>query len=148
MIRRIVLTLAIVFVACGGTMSSKLVAPPPKTSSTIDLGGGASGYLATPKGSGKRGVVIVIQEWWGLNDWIRANIECFASNGYVALAIDLYRGAAANNADEVHELMRGFLEDRALKDLHAAFDYLSKREDVDSTKIVAIGWCMGGGYAL
>lgn len=153
MTRRFVLSIALLLVACGGKSAPPAASPqpppaPPKTASTIELGGGASGYLATPKGPGKRGAVIVIQEWWGLNDWIRANTERFAADGYVALAIDLYRGAAANNAEEAHELMRGLPEDRALRDLHAAFEHLSKRDDVDPTKIGAIGWCMGGGYAL
>jgi len=150
MLRRTVLLLALV-VGCGGAKAepaSPSPPTPPKTASTIDLGGGASGYLAAPKGPGKRGAVIVIQEWWGLNDWIRANADRFAANGYVALAVDLYRGAAANNADEAHELMRGLPDDRALKDLHAAFDHLRSREDVDPAKIGAVGWCMGGGYAL
>jgi carboxymethylenebutenolidase len=150
MIRRAAL-IALFAVACGGktpTASTTPTPKPAKSSNSVDLGGGASGYLATPTSAGKHGAVIVIQEWWGLNDWIRANADKFAKDGYVALAVDLYRGKAAANADEAHELMRGLPEDRALKDLHAAFDYLAKRDDVEPTKIASVGWCMGGGYSL
>lgn len=110
--------------------------------------GEASGYLALPVAKGTHAAVIVIQEWWGLNDWITANTERFASLGYVALAVDLYRGKSTADPSVAHELMRGMPEDRALADLKAAFNLLSTRPDVDPKRIGVIGWCMGGGYAL
>jgi carboxymethylenebutenolidase len=66
----------------------------------------------------------------------------------VALAIDLYRGKVADNPDLAHELMRGVPEDRAKRDLRAAYDFLAAQADVRKDRIGAIGWCMGGGYAL
>lgn len=116
--------------------------------STVPLAGGGSGWLDVPPGSGKRPAVIVIQEWWGLNDWIKENVARFASQGYVALAVDLYRGKVANDPGEAHELMRGLPEDRALGDMQAGFDLLAARPDVDASRIGVVGWCMGGGYAL
>ncbi|HEX7419377.1 MAG TPA: dienelactone hydrolase family protein [Thermoanaerobaculia bacterium] len=111
--------------------------------------GEASGYLATPaKGTGKHPAMIVIQEYWGLNDWVKEQAKRFADQGYVALAVDLYRGKIAKTPDEAHELMRGLPEDRAMADLKAGFDYLASRKDVDPKRIGVIGWCMGGGYAL
>jgi carboxymethylenebutenolidase len=111
--------------------------------------GEGQGYLATPaKDSGKHPAVIVIQEYWGLNDWVREQAKRFADQGYVALAVDLYRGTVAATPDEAHELMRGLPEDRAMADLKAAFNYLASRKDVDAKRIGVIGWCMGGGYAL
>ncbi len=110
--------------------------------------GEASGYLAGPGGSGKHPGLIVIQEWWGLNDWIKAQADRFAKQGYVALAPDLYRGKSTTDPNEAHELMRGMPEDRAMADLKAAFNVLAKRKDVDAKRIAVIGWCMGGGYAL
>ena len=110
--------------------------------------GEASGYLATPKTSGRHPALIVIQEWWGLNDWIRQSTDRFASQGYVSLAVDLYRGHSTSDPNEAHELMRGLPEDRALSDLQGAFNYLAARPDVDPGRIGVIGWCMGGGYAL
>jgi carboxymethylenebutenolidase len=108
----------------------------------------ANGYLALPEGSGKHPAVIVIHEWWGLNDWIKEQTEKYAAQGYVALAVDLYRGKAAASADEAHILMRGLPDDRGLRDLEAAFAYLASRPDVDASKIGAIGWCMGGGWSI
>jgi carboxymethylenebutenolidase len=110
--------------------------------------GGASGYLALPSGGGKHPAVIVIQEWWGLNDWVKMQTERLADQGYVALAVDLYRGKVAVTQDLAHELSRGLPEDRAMSDLRGAFNALAKRKDVDARRIGVIGWCMGGGYAL
>lgn len=115
----------------------------------VQFGNGASGYLALPaSGPAKKPALIVIQEWWGVDDWIREQNARFANNGYVSLAVDLYRGRKASSPDEAHELMRGLPEDRAMGDLKAAIDYLSARPDVDPQRIGVIGWCMGGGYAL
>lgn len=107
-----------------------------------------SGYLALPEGVGRKPAVIVIQEWWGLNDFIRGKADDFARRGYVALAVDLYRGKTATDPDTAHQLMRGLPEDRAIRDLTAAFDYLHSRDDVDGTRLGSVGWCMGGGYSL
>ena len=107
-----------------------------------------TGYLALPDGAGKKPAIVVIQEWWGLNDFIRGKSDEFARKGYVALAVDLYRGKVATDPDTAHQLMRGLPEDRATRDLKAAFDYLRSRDDVDATRIGSVGWCMGGGYSL
>jgi carboxymethylenebutenolidase len=115
---------------------------------TVDLPGGGRGYLVLPQGGGKHPAIVVIQEWWGLNDWIRENTARFAGQGYVALAVDLYRGRSTSDPGEAHELMRGMPEDRALADLEAGFNFLAGRDDVDATRIGSIGWCMGGGYSL
>lgn len=107
-----------------------------------------SGYLATPEGAGKHPAIIVIHEWWGLNDWVREQAQKYAGQGYVALAVDLYRGQVASTPDEAHILSRGLPDDRGLHDLQAAFTYLSSRPDVNARKIGAIGWCMGGGWSI
>jgi carboxymethylenebutenolidase len=108
----------------------------------------ASGYLAAPEGSAKKPAIVVIQEWWGLNDFVKKKADHFVSEGYVALAPDLYRGKVATDADTAHQLMRGLPEDRAVRDLKAAVAYLRTRPDVDPNRIASIGWCMGGGYSL
>lgn len=106
------------------------------------------GYLVLPEGSGKHPAIIVIHEWWGLNDWVKEQAQHFASEGYVALAVDLYRGQVGTTPDEAHILMRGMPDDRALRDLEAAFTYLTSRPDVQANKIGSIGWCMGGGWSI
>ena len=107
-----------------------------------------TGMLYTPSGKGPFPALIVIHEWWGLNDWVKEQASKFADEGYVALAVDLYRGKVASTPDLAHELMRGVPEDRAKRDLQAAFDYLSSQQNVKKDRIGSVGWCMGGGYSL
>jgi len=107
-----------------------------------------SGYLAVPESPGRHAALVVIHEWWGLNDWVKGQAEKFAGLGYVALAVDLYRGKVAPDPETAHELARGMPQDRAGRDLKAAFDYLASRPDVMPAKIGSVGWCMGGGLSL
>ena len=104
--------------------------------------------LYTPDGKGPFPGIIVIHEWWGLSDWVKEQASKLADQGYAALAIDLYRGRVATTPEEAHELMRGVPEDRAAQDLRAAFAFLKSQPNVKKNRIGAIGWCMGGGYAL
>jgi carboxymethylenebutenolidase len=106
------------------------------------------GVLYTPTGHGPFPAIIVIHEWWGVNDWVKEQASKLSDEGYVTLAVDLYRGKVATTADEAHEIMRGVPEDRAKRDLNAAFDYLASQPNVKKDRIGAIGWCMGGGYSL
>jgi carboxymethylenebutenolidase len=106
------------------------------------------GILYTPSGNGPHPAIIVIHEWWGLNDWIKEEASKLADQGYVTLAIDLYRGKVATTPEVAHEIMRGVPQDRANRDLDAAFHYLQSQPNVKKNKIGAIGWCMGGGYSL
>jgi len=105
------------------------------------------GLLYLPSGPGPHPGLIVIHEWWGLNDWIKQQAQHFADQGYVALAVDLYRGKVATDAETAHELSRGLPQDRGVHDLTSAAAWLSHRKDVDPNRIGAIGWCMGGGFA-
>lgn len=123
--------------AAAGTMVSY-----PSGSETV------SGYLAVPDGPGKKPAIVVIHEWWGMNGFAKGKADGFAKQGYVALAVDLYRGKVADNPDVAHQLMRGLPEDRAIRDLKAAAAYLRARPDVDGARVASIGWCMGGGYSL
>jgi len=107
-----------------------------------------SGYLALPAGPGRHPGLLVIHEWWGLNDWVKEQTQRFAELGYVALAVDLYRGKSATTPEEAHILMRGLPDDRGLRDLEAAYAYLASRPDVRPTEIGDIGWCMGGGWSI
>lgn len=104
--------------------------------------------LYTPVGRGPFPAVIVIHEWWGLNDWIKEQASKLADQGYAALAIDLYRGQVAEKSDMAHELSRGVPQDRAQRDLHAAFEFLQAQPNVKKNRIASIGWCWGGEYAL
>jgi len=104
--------------------------------------------LYTPQGKGPFPALVVIHEWWGLNDWVKEQASRLADQGYVALAIDLYRGKVATTGEQAHEIMRGVPSDRANRDLLAASAYLRSLKNVNPAKVGDIGWCMGGGYAL
>jgi carboxymethylenebutenolidase len=107
-----------------------------------------SGLLVTPDGKGPFPAVVVIQEWWGLNDWVKDQARGLAKDGYVALAVDLYRGKVAAKQEEAHQYMMGLPDERAAADLAGAFATLAARADVRKDRIGSIGWCMGGKWSL
>ena len=108
----------------------------------------AQALLYLPQGAGPHPALIVIHEWWGLNDWIKQEAAGYAAKGYVTLAVDLYRGKVATDPEMAHELSRGLPQDQGVRDLTAAVSWLQSRKDVKRERIGAVGWCMGGGYAL
>src|SRR5436190_6117146 len=87
------------------------------------------GMLYTPEGKGPFPGIIVIHEWWGLNDWVKEQASKLADQGYVALAGDFYRGKVATTRDEAHELSRA-PSDRVRRDARAAFAYLQSQPNV------------------
>ena len=120
---------------------------PRQNVSFASNGGHAHGYLALPA-SGSGPGVIVIQEWWGLTDHIAAVADRLAAAGFVALAPDLYGGKTTHDSDEAGSLMMSLPVDEAARDLGGAVDFLLGHEAVTSTKVGAIGFCMGGGFVL
>jgi carboxymethylenebutenolidase len=123
----------------------------PQKTETISYKSGdeaVTAYLALPDSAGPHPAIVVIHEWWGLNDWMKEQAQKFAQQGYVALAVDLYRGKVATDRDAAHELSRGMPPDRAVRDMVAAFAYLASRPDVNKARIGSVGWCMGGGLSL
>jgi carboxymethylenebutenolidase len=105
-------------------------------------------YLAAPAQKGNFPGIVVIHEWWGLNDWVKQQAKALATQGYVALAVDLYRGKSTTDPMEAHELSRALPEDRALRDLKAGFEHLRFLPQTRGKKLGVIGWCMGGGWSL
>jgi carboxymethylenebutenolidase len=128
--------------------ATSALAANPKDVTYKSGGETVKGILYTPQGKGPFPGIIVIHEWWGLNDWIKEQASKLSDQGYVTLAIDLYRGKVGTTPEEAHEIMRGVPEDRASRDLKAAYEYLASRPNVKKDLISAIGWCMGGGYSL
>ncbi len=107
-------------------------------------GGRVGGYLASG-GDGAPGVV-VIQEWWGLNDQIRGVAERFARAGYTALVPDLYRGKSTVEAEEAHHLMSGLdFGQAAGQDIRGAVQALAQR---GCEKVGVTGYCMGGALTV
>jgi carboxymethylenebutenolidase len=107
------------------------------------------GFLAMPADAAEPlPGVIVIHEWWGLNDNIKSMARQLAAEGYVALAVDLYGGQIADTPERAQELMTALLNepDAARSNLRQAYDYLDKY--AFAPRIASIGWCLGGGWSL
>ena len=103
------------------------------------------GFLAEPKQPGSYPGIVMIHEWWGLNEHIKAKAEELAAQGYLVLAVDLYNGEIANTPDQARELTGKINQTIALENLRAAADYLRK---LNTPKIASLGWCFGGGQSL
>lgn len=103
------------------------------------------GYLARPAGGGAAPGVIVIQEWWGVDDHIKDVTGRFAAEGFVALAPDLYRGQVTNEPDRAEKLMMTLEMPRAANELVHAVRWLRAQPFVSRGGMGAIGFCMGGG---
>ena len=109
-------------------------------------GKSVNGYLAEPASAAKAPGVVVIQEWWGLNDQIRGVADKMAKAGYRALVPDLYRGKEAVDAKEANHLMTGLnFGDAAGQDIRGAVQYLKK---TGSGKAGVTGFCMGGALTV
>ena len=103
------------------------------------------GYLAEPQHAADAAAIVVIQEWWGVNDQIRGVADRLASAGYLALVPDLYRGKSTVEAEEAHHLMTGLnFGDAASQDIRGAVQFLKNR----SAKVGVTGFCMGGALTL
>jgi carboxymethylenebutenolidase len=107
-------------------------------------GGSAPGYLARPEGDSPVPGVVVIQEWWGLNDHIKDVANRFANAGYAALAPDLYHGHIAAEPDEARKLAMELQYPQAIKDMQGAVNYLIAQPFVQPKQVGMIGFCMGG----
>jgi carboxymethylenebutenolidase len=113
---------------------------------TID-GNPVEGFLARPPGWASGGpALIVIHEWWGLNDNIRIMARRLADEGFLSLAVDLYGGAIAESPERARELMQAVNEDTALANLEQAYLFLT--QDEKAGDVGTIGWCFGGGWSL
>ncbi|HSS62158.1 MAG TPA: dienelactone hydrolase family protein [Candidatus Limnocylindrales bacterium] len=115
---------------------------------TSELKGG--GFLALPDGSGPHPGVVVIHEAYGLNDNIRDITGRFAGAGYAALAVDLFsdRIRAVCMTRYMAGLLMGSVNRYGISDLKSGLTYLAKRNDVDAQRLGAIGFCMGGSFAI
>jgi len=116
---------------------------------TIDFnrpdGKAVQGYLAEPAGHHGGSAIVVIQEWWGLNDQIRGVADRLANAGYAALVPDLYRGKTTLEEEEAQHLMTGLdFADAAGQDIRGAVQYLKAR----AGKVAVTGFCMGGALTL
>jgi carboxymethylenebutenolidase len=105
------------------------------------------GYLARPS-QGRGPGIIVIQEWWGLVPQIEHVADRLATEGFVALAPDLYHGRSTKSPDQAGKMMMAMRIDEAERDLAGAIDHLVAQPEVSGTKVGTVGFCMGGALSL
>jgi carboxymethylenebutenolidase len=108
-------------------------------------------FVAEPQTRGTHPVVLVVQEWWGLNDHIRDVAKRFAREGYFAIAPDLYSRQGhkvASDPNTAGQLMSGLKKEDGLADLQSTVAWIRAQPATKSSKIGVIGFCMGGSYAL
>ena len=131
-------------VAVGENLSDRMVSYP---SDGVTM----AGYVVEPKANGRHPAIIIVQEWWGLNEHIRDLTRRFAREGYVAVAPDLYSRLGHKvtaDSNEAGKLMQTLQLKEGLKDLNATVTYLKSLDGVDPNRIGVTGFCMGGTYAL
>lgn len=120
--------------------------------SSVNYYGNATGYLVYPDNATQTMMpaVIMIHEWWGLNQNIKNMAEQLANEGYVVLAVDLYQGQVATESGQASQLASAVRDNpaAAIENLQAAVAYVSTLPNVNSSRIASLGWCFGGGQSL
>jgi len=122
---------------------------------TVEYYQDSQGYLVYPLStndtlSNKLPAVIMVHEWWGLNENIKNMANILARQGFVVLAADLYKGEVANTPQRATELVQSVrnYQNISIANLQSAVKYLGSLPNVDDSKIVSMGWCFGGGQSL
>jgi carboxymethylenebutenolidase len=126
----------------GGDLITEMISYPDRDGEEL------TGYLARPADGEPRAAVIVIQEWWGLDEHIQDLTRRFAAEGFVALAPDLYKGQVATEPDEARKLVMELDMAEAVAEIDQGIAFLLEQEYVAGDKAGVVGFCMGGGLAL
>jgi carboxymethylenebutenolidase len=157
-----VVILAVVFVLVtqlqGGKPATKNNQPTTTNSQMLDNGNntklraeivenskGIGGYFTVPEAPGTYPGVVMVHEWWGLNDHMRDMAEQLAREGYAVLAVDLHKGKVATTPEQAKQYVGELKAAEAIENMQNAVKYLQSK---GATKIASLGWCFGGGQAL
>lgn len=108
-------------------------------------GGKAKGYLAEPEGEGPG--LIVLHEWWGLDDSMRKMADRFAGEGFVTLVPDLFHGETTEQPDEAEQQLMALNIDEAVKEMKGAVEYLLEHPKCNG-QVGSVGFCAGGGLSV
>ncbi|MCP3140117.1 dienelactone hydrolase family protein [Pyxidicoccus xibeiensis] len=123
-------------------------AAPARRGQEVEIAG-TKAYLSLPEGAkGPLPALLVLHEWWGLNEHIQHWTDRLAADGYAALAVDLYGGKVATTRDEAMALVKTVDPARAQEVLKAAHAFLREDPRVRAERTGSIGWCFGGGWSL
>jgi carboxymethylenebutenolidase len=149
---RLLVPLAVCLLAgCAAPAPAPPEAPREAAAETLSFASGketVSGLVYRPAGAGPFPAVVVVHGDFGLTDAVKERARRLADHGFLALAVDLYRGEPVGDLMDAHILGRGLPDERVLADLKGAVDHLSERPDVRGGAVGILGWDMGGGYAL
>jgi carboxymethylenebutenolidase len=120
-----------------------------ETASYPDVDNGTlTGYLARPETTEPAPAIIVLQEWWGVDNHIKDVTNRFAQEGFVALAPDLYHGQVATEPDEARKLVMALDMEAAVREIQQAITFLLEQDYVTGENVGIVGFCMGGGLSL
>lgn len=136
---------------CAAPSDTGRSAAPDLVTQTVEYPSGkdrVSGYLCRPAGEEPLPAVLLIHGDFGLTKWVKEQAQRLAGQGYLVLAVDLYRGHVVTDLEDAHIMDRGLPEERVARDLKSAVDYLAGRADVNADALGTVGFDMGGGYAL
>jgi carboxymethylenebutenolidase len=106
------------------------------------------GYLATPQGPGPHPAVLLIHEWWGLNEGITLLADALAKEGYVVFAPDAYRGNVTAAFPRALWLRITTPQEQVETDVDSGLAYLRSLDSVDTQRVASMGFCFGGGHSL
>ncbi len=143
--------------AVGSSDSNGTISNNQFQNKTVSYFDAAKGYLVYPTKEpageeipAKLPAVVMIHEWWGLNDNIKNMANLLAKDGYVVLAVDLYGGEVASDPGRASQLVQSVVgnKDVAIANLQSAVKYLASLSNVNASRIAALGWCFGGGQSL
>lgn len=119
------------------------------TNINVDIEGARlSGFLVQPVTPGKYPGIVMIHEWWGLNDQVKSMADITAREGYVVFAIDLFKGNVATTIEGAQANIRNNPNNETIPKMQAAVKYLRNMTNVDKSKIASLGWCYGGGQSF
>jgi carboxymethylenebutenolidase len=107
-----------------------------------------SGFLAQPESEGNYPGIVMIHEWWGLNDQVKSMADITAREGYVVLAVDLFKGNVATTTEGAQANIRNNPNNETITKMQAAVMYLRDMKSVNKGRIASLGWCYGGGQSL
>ena len=120
--------------------------------SSVSYHENATGYLVYPENASQQSLpaVIMIHEWWGLNEHIKDQADVLAKEGYVVLAVDLYGGEVATDFNRAMELSSSVRNNSApaIDNLQSAVSHVKSLEMVNGSRIASLGWCFGGDWSL
>jgi carboxymethylenebutenolidase len=117
-----------------------------ETLNIADTNGATTAYVALPSEANSNAAVVLIQEWWGIDDHVRDLAERFAKEGYTCIAPDLFRGKLAKNTEEASRLMQELQIDDGINIIRSAIAEAGQTYHLG--KIGITGFCMGGTFAL